>query len=63
MERVKLEPFRPAPAAYSFGGYTLDPARGVLATPKAGRPDCGRRALRFCATSLRRQAGWSPARS
>ena len=34
MERVKLEPFRPAPTAYSFGGYTLDPARGVLANPQ-----------------------------
>src|SRR3954462_13213485 len=34
MERVKLEPFRPAPAAYSFGGFTLDPARGVLANPQ-----------------------------
>jgi DNA-binding response OmpR family regulator len=34
MERVKLEPFRPAPAAYSFRGYTLDPARGVLANPQ-----------------------------
>src|SRR4051794_30603759 len=34
MEQLDPRPSPPEPAAYRFGGYTLDPARGVLQDPQ-----------------------------
>src|SRR3954465_5953898 len=34
MEQLEPRPLQPEPVAYRFGGYTLDPARGVLQDPR-----------------------------